>query len=72
MKQGDIITVNFPFTSLKGSKIRPALIISNGKKFNTEKNRRIKSRRHKENKQTTGKLLKLISLASLPCLFSPK
>jgi mRNA interferase MazF len=30
MRQGDIIITNFPFTSLKGSKIRPALIISNG------------------------------------------
>lgn len=37
MKQGDIIIINFPFTSLKDSKVRPALIISN-EKFNKGKN----------------------------------
>ncbi len=33
MQQGDIVIINFPFTSLVSSKIRPALIISN-EKFN--------------------------------------
>lgn len=27
--QGDIVIVNFPFTNLKGSKPRPAIIVSN-------------------------------------------
>lgn len=30
-KQGDIILVQFPFTDLSGSKLRPALVISNDK-----------------------------------------
>lgn len=33
MKQGDIVIINFPFTSLEKSKVRPALVISN-EKFN--------------------------------------
>lgn len=37
MKQGDIIIINFPFTSFESSKIKPALIISN-EKFNKGKN----------------------------------
>lgn len=28
-KQGDIVIVNFPFTDLSNSKLRPALIVSN-------------------------------------------
>ena len=30
-KQGDIVIVNFPFTDLSNSKVRPAVIISNDK-----------------------------------------
>ena len=37
MRQGDIVTLRFPFTNLQDSKIRPALIISN-EKFNQRKN----------------------------------
>lgn len=37
MQQGDIVIVNFPFTSLAETKIRPALIISNDK-FNSGTN----------------------------------
>lgn len=36
MNQGDIIIMNFPFSSLKKSKIRPALVISN-RTFNKDK-----------------------------------
>ena len=31
MKQGDIVLVPFPYTNLSKSKIRPAIVISNGK-----------------------------------------
>lgn len=37
MTRGDIIIINFPFTSFKESKVRPALVISN-EKFNKGKN----------------------------------
>lgn len=37
MEQGDIVIINFPFTSLENSKIRPALVISN-KNFHYAKN----------------------------------
>ena len=37
MKQGDIVIINFPFTNLESSKVRPALIVSN-KSFNNKKN----------------------------------
>lgn len=37
MQQGDIVIINFPFTNLTESKIRPALIISN-ETFNSGKN----------------------------------
>ena len=37
MKQWDIVIINFPFTNLEDSKIRPALIISNNH-FNKMKN----------------------------------
>ena len=30
-KQGDIVIVNFPFTDLSNSKVRPAVVISNDK-----------------------------------------
>lgn len=38
MTQGDIVITNYPFTSFKGLKIRPALIISNDK-FNEGEDR---------------------------------
>ncbi|MFA7685354.1 MAG: type II toxin-antitoxin system PemK/MazF family toxin [Candidatus Gracilibacteria bacterium] len=34
MNQGDIVIADYPFSSLKQSKIRPAIVVSNGK-FNT-------------------------------------
>ena len=34
-KQGDIVSVNFPFTDIRITKKRPALIISNEKVNNT-------------------------------------
>lgn len=37
MQQGDIVIINFPFTNLAESKIRPAVIISN-EVFNNGKN----------------------------------
>ena len=37
MQQGDIVIINFPFTSFENSKVRPAIVISNSH-FNNGKN----------------------------------
>lgn len=37
MEQGDIIIINFPFTTFEDSKVRPAVVVSN-KNFNHGKN----------------------------------
>lgn len=68
MNQGDIVIINFPFTSLEGAKIRPALVISN-QRFNkglniillaisTQRGPAIYSHEIKKNDLVKGELLK--------------